>query len=159
MLGAWHLFCNLTTIGIWRAQLGTNHFHTGDAAGAVQFDAQRLQVEFEINPFLTRVFHFTLGAWHVGFITTVGADNLGGALTDRGAYAVHGGVTTTQHDHTLAFHADIRLVLFWLVAHQLLGVGNQERQRIVHARCFFVLQSPTHRLIGTYAEEHRIVFA
>ncbi|MND98508.1 hypothetical protein D3C80_908650 [compost metagenome] len=144
VLGTWHLLSNLAAIGIRCTQLGTNHFHSGHATGAVEFDAQWLQVEFEINPFLTRVFHFAFGAWHVGFITAVGADNVGCPLANRGTHAVHRGVTTAQHHHTFTFHADIRLVLLGLIAHQLLGVGDQERQGVIDPRRILVLQATAH---------------
>ncbi len=82
---------------------------------------------------------------------------MGGTLANRGAYAVHRGITAAQHHHALAFHADERLFCGLTEAHDLLGVSDQERQGIKHARGIFVLQTAAHGLIGAHAEEHRIV--
>ena len=50
VFGTRHLFRRLTAVGIRCAQLGAYHLYPGHAAGAVQLDAQRLQVKLEIYP-------------------------------------------------------------------------------------------------------------
>ncbi len=65
-------------------------------------------------------------------------------LTDGGAYAVHCGVATAENHHAFAFHADVGLIGGFAKAHDLLGIGDQERQRVVDALGVFVVQPAAH---------------
>ena len=146
-----------TAFRIRCAHLGTRHLHAAHFTVGIHFNTQRLDVELELHALFTRVFHFALRARHVLFVTTVGADHVCRILTNGGTHAVHRGITAAQHHHAFAFHADERLIGGFAVTHNLLGVGNQERQRVINTRRVFVFQTTAHGLIGTHAQEHGVV--
>ncbi len=117
-----------------------------------------MQVEHELNPLLAGVFHLPLGARHVLLVAAIGADHLGGSLTDGGTHAVHGGIATAQHHHLLAGEVDV-VGLCLLEAQQAVGVGDEVGQGIIDARCLFVGKATLHVLVGTDPEEDRIELA
>ena len=157
MLRTGHDFRAAAAFRIRLAHLRTRHLHAAYLTVGIHFNAQRLDVELELHAFFTRVFHFALRARHVLLITAIGADDVSGVLANRGPHAVHSGVATAKNHDAFAFHADVRLVRRFAKAHDLFGIGDQERQRIKDPASVFVFQPAAHGLIGPDAEEHRIV--
>src|SRR5690606_5117835 len=93
---------------------------------------------------------------HVFRVAAVGTGNRTGALADRSAGAVHGGVATAQHHYPLAAH--IHEVLGGLLEPQVtVDVGHQEIQRVVYARQVFTREAALHIGIGTHAHEDGVV--
>ncbi len=79
------------------------------------------------------------------------------ALAYGSAYAVHCGIAAAQHHHAFAFHADIWFVAGFAKPHDLLRIGDQERQSVENPVRIFIFQPAAHRLIGADAKEYRIV--
>src|SRR5882672_11221691 len=65
-----------------------------------------LAVEEKLNSLFLAVLVVAPGAGHVVLIAPVRAGHGLGTLPDRRTIAVHSRVTATQHNHTLAAHAD-----------------------------------------------------
>ena len=157
MLGTGNDLRTTTAFRIWRTHFCARHLHAAHFAVGIHFNTQRLDVELELHALFTRVFHFAFRARHVLFVTTIGTDDVRCILTNGGTHAVHRGITATQHHHAFAFHADVRLIGGFAIAHNLLGVSNQERQSVVNTWRIFVFQTTAHGLIGPYAQEHGVV--
>ena len=120
------------------------------------FDGHWLAIEQKFDAFLARVFHLTATAGHVVLIAAIGAHNPLGALADRCAYAVHGGVAATQYQHALILEIDIWRVLISTVQH-MIHVANQVRQCRVHAGQIKTGKVAADILVGTDAGEHGVV--
>src|SRR5690606_15497441 len=102
LLGAGNRLGAAATAGVRGAQAGLDYLHALDLA--VTDDGHRLAVEQELDAFVLGVLHFLARAGHVFRVAAVGTGNRTGALADRSAGAVHGGVATAQHHYPLAAH-------------------------------------------------------
>src|SRR5690606_23911919 len=121
---------NAPALGIGLAHAGLHELDTPHLA-VLTHDFLGLVVEDELDAFLAGILHFATGAGHVLFVAAIDTGDGRRALADRRAVAVHGSVAATQHDDTLAFHADIRRQALGLVTHLFVGVADQEGQRFV----------------------------
>src|SRR5690606_16402250 len=73
---------------------------------AVADDLDGLAVEQELDTLLPGILHLAAGAGHIDLVAAIHTGDAGGALADRGAVAVHGGVAAAEHHHPLAGDAD-----------------------------------------------------
>ncbi len=154
LLGARHHLGTATTVLVGLAQAGTHHLDAFDPL--FTHHRHRLTVEQEVHALLAGVGHLTPGARHVLFVTAVRAGHLTGALTDGGAVAVHGGIATAQHHHTLTFQRD-KVLGILLEAQAVVDVGDQVVERLVHPGQVLAGEATFHIGIGAHAEEHGVV--
>src|SRR5690606_18860061 len=153
LLGTGNRLGAATTAGVRLAQAG---FHHLDAFHAVLADnGHRLAVEQELHAFVLGVLHLAARAGHVPGVAAVGAGHALGALADRGAVAVHGGVATTEHHDLLALHVD-EVFRRLLVTQVAVAVGHQEIQRGVHAGQVLAGNATLHVGVSAHAHEHGI---
>src|SRR5690606_21902302 len=114
-----------------------------------------LTVEQELHAFFLGVGHLTAGAWHILFIAAVSTNHAVRALADGGAVTVHGGVTATEHHHALATHVDEIGGVFF-ETEITVGIGDQERQRLMHTVQILTGEPALHVGVGPHAHEHGV---
>ena len=123
----------------------------------MQHQLNRLDVKLEVCPLFPGVLHLFFRTRHVGFITTIGAGHLACTVAQRGTYTVHGRIASAQNHHVQSGGIDKLFFRQLIQPHHLLGVGNQERQRIIYAWRVFIWQVRLHGTIGSHPHEHGIV--
>src|SRR5690606_21861730 len=143
-----------TPPGVWLTQSCFDDLDAFDPA--VTDDRQRLAVEQELHALVPGILHLLARTRHVFRIPAIGAGNRFGALSDRGAVAVHGGVAATQHHHALALHVD-EVVRRSLEAQMAIDVGHQKVQRIVDPRQVLAGEAALHVGVGAHSHEYGIV--
>ena len=72
------------------------------------------------------------------------------------AHAVHGGITTAEHYHPLAFQVDVGLGVL-LEAQVVIDVADQVGERLVHTRQVLAGKTAAHGLVGPHAQKQGIV--
>ena len=77
-------------------------------------------------------------------------------MTNRRAVAVHRRVAAAQHHNLFAFHVD-EIFRRLFKAQVAVDVGDQEIQRIVHARQVFTGKTTFHVGVGAHAHKDRVV--
>src|SRR5690606_14589883 len=155
LLAARNRFRTTATVGIGVAHTRFDYLDTGDLA-AFANDFDRLAVVQELHAFFLRVRHFATRTRHVFLVATVGTGNARRALANRGAVTVHRRVTTTEHHYALALHVDEVGGVF-LEAEIAVGIGHQERQRLMHTVEILAGEATLHVGVGAHAHEHGIV--
>ena len=145
-----------TATGIRLAETGLDHFHAFHLVLAN--DGDGLAVVEELHAFFLGVLHLFARTGHVLFVTAVGAGHGLGTLTDRGAVAVHGGVTTAEHHDLLALHVD-EIFSRLLETEVAVDVGDEEIQGVIHAWQVFTGEAALHVGVSAHAHKHGIVLS
>ena len=141
--------------GPGRSQARLDQLHALHAVRADDFDG--LLVEQKGDALFLAVLVVAPRSRHVVFVAPVGAGDAACALADRRTIAIHAGVAAAEHHHALAAHVD-EAGRPGVEPQFAIDVGNQIRQRLVHAGQILAGESAFDVGVGSHAEKHRVEF-